>query len=173
MPEDRADPMSGAVMAVLFALWLLAGTLDFHFHRRADIAHTSGLRESVLHGLQLALIGAGVLAWLALADTWGLAAVLGVLAAAHAVVGYLDTASADGRRRISPAEQHVHSILDMAPWMFLGWIVWRSQAQWTLAWQPAPPSLWSAGLVSATLIVGAPWLYELMLCVRATRNRTS
>ena len=164
--------MSGGGMVALFVLWLMAGALDFHFHRRTDIAHTSGLRESVLHGLQLALIGAGVLAWLAFAPTWGLAAVLGVLVMAHAAVGYLDTASADRRRRISPAEQHVHSILDMAPWIFLIWILWRSQAQWALVWQPAPASVWAASVLSAALVVGAPWLYELTLCLRAAKART-
>lgn len=175
MPEDCAYSMSGAGMGAgmtaLFGLWLLAGALDFHFHRRTGIAHTSGLRESTLHGLQLALIGGGVAAWLALADTWGLTAVLGVLAVAHAVVGYLDTASADGRRRISPAEQHVHSILDISPWVFLAWIVWRAQPQWTLVWQPAPAFLWAATVLSAALTVGVPWLYELMLCLRAAKDR--
>ena len=44
--------MSAILMAGVYALWLAAGALDFHFHRRTDPPHTS-LRESVLHGVQL------------------------------------------------------------------------------------------------------------------------
>jgi len=40
------------VMACLYGMWLLGGTLDFWFHRRTDLPHTSGLRESTLHGVQ-------------------------------------------------------------------------------------------------------------------------
>ncbi len=101
--------MSAIVMACVYALWLAAGWLDFHFHRRTDLPHTSALRESALHGLQLLLIGSGVLAWLLLENTRSLVALLALLVIAHAITGYFDTVSADGRRRISPAEQHVHS----------------------------------------------------------------
>lgn len=78
--------MSAILMVSVYALWLAAGALDFHFHRRTDLPHTSGLRESVLHGIQLVLIGGGVLAWLLLANTWSLAALLAVLVLAHAIM---------------------------------------------------------------------------------------
>lgn len=154
-------------MACVYGLWLLAGTLDFHFHRRTDIAHTSGLRESALHGAQLSLIGAGLLAWLALAHTCALILLLTVAAILHAIVGYLDTASADGRRRISPLEQHVHSILDMAPWVFLAWVAWNAQTGWGVRWQPAPARLWLSTILPALALAGLPWLAELRRCVRA------
>lgn len=158
-------------MACLYAIWLLAGTVDFHFHRRTDIAHTSGLRESALHGVQLALIGAGVLAWLALAPSRGLVLLLFALVTMHAVVGYLDTVSADGRRRISPAEQHVHSVLDTAPWVFLVWIAMQAEPAWTLQAQSAPPWLWWGSLLPAVVVVGIPWLYELRRCLAAAGSR--
>ncbi|WP_313138820.1 hypothetical protein [Stenotrophomonas sp.] len=162
---------TAGIMACLYAIWLLAGTLDFHFHRRTDIGHTSGLRESALHGVQLALIGAGVLAWLSLAPSRGLAVMLFALVALHAVVGYLDTASADGRRRISPAEQHVHSILDIAPWVFLLWIAVQADSTWSLQKQLAQAWHWWAILVPAALIVVIPWLYELRRCLAAAGAR--
>ena len=111
--------MSAIVIACVYALWLAAGSLDFHFHRRTDLPHTSAMRESLLHGVQLLLIGSGMLAWLLLENTLSLVALLTGLVIAHAVAGYLDTVSADGCRRISPAEQHVHSVLDAAPWVLL------------------------------------------------------
>lgn len=101
--EGGAEAMSGGGMVALFVLWLMAGALDFHFHRRTDIAHTSGLSESVLHGLQLALIGAGVLAWLAFAPTWGLAAVLGALVMAHAAVTLTPPVQTDGGGSARPS----------------------------------------------------------------------
>lgn len=61
--------------------------------------------------------------------------------------GYLDTASADRRRRISPAEQHVHSVLDAAPWILLVWVGWLAQPQWAFRAQPAAPE------VAALLVV--------------------
>lgn len=70
--------MSVIVVGCVYALWLVAGSLDFHFHRRTDLPHTSAMRESLLHGVQLLLIGSGVLAWLVLESTWSLIALLAV-----------------------------------------------------------------------------------------------
>lgn len=165
----QAKSMIAWIMATLYAIWLVAGASDFRFHRRTDIAHTSGLRESALHGVQLALIGAGTLAWLLLAPTFSLAAGLGAVVIAHAFAGYLDTVSADGVRRISPAEQHIHSILDVAPWLFLAWVFWQSAPEWSVRLDPQPVPVWLWILTPALLLVGAPWVYELSRCLRAHR----
>lgn len=157
-------------MPTLYAIWLLAGALDFHFHRRTDIAHTSSLRESALHGVQLCLIGGGTLAWLLLEHTFALAAVLGAVVVAHAFAGYWDTVSADGVRRISPAEQHIHSILDIAPWLFLTCIFWQAAPEWSLRLDPQPVHVWLSVLLPALLLTGAPWIHELSRCLRARRS---
>ncbi|MBH1493202.1 hypothetical protein JY423_00450 [Stenotrophomonas maltophilia] len=164
--------MSAIVMACVYALWLAAGWLDFHLHRRTDLPHTSALRESVLHGLQLLLIGSGVLAWLLLENTRSLVALLALLVIAHAIAGYFDTVSADGRRRISPAEQHAHSVLDAAPWVLLGWVGWDAQPRWSLSVDPAALEVWWLVLLPALVLVVLPWLWELGQCVRAREQRT-
>lgn len=166
----QAKWMISWTMPTLYGIWLLAGALDFHFHRRTDIAHTSSLRESVLHGVQLCLIGCGTLAWLLLAHTLSLAAGLGAVVVAHAIAGYLDTLSADGVRRISPAEQHVHSILDVAPWLFLAWVFWQAAPEWALQLAPQPVHVWLWILTPALLLTGAPWVYELLRCLHARRS---
>jgi len=158
------------VMACLYGMWLLGGTLDFWFHRRTDLPHTSGLRESTLHGVQLLLVGGGMLAWLAFHTTWAMVALLSFVVVAHAVAGYLDTVSADGRRRISPAEQHVHSILDVAPWLFLVWIAWRAEPAWSVRWEPAQAASWAGLVIPAVLLVVVPWAYEMTQCLRAVRR---
>ena len=155
------------VMACLYALWLVGGSLDFWFHRRTDLPHTSGLVESALHGVQLVLVGGGVFAWLAFHNTRAMVALLSVITAAHAVAGYMDTVSADGRRRISPAEQHVHSILDVAPWLFLAWVTWRASPEWELRWDPAPAAVWGGLVIPALVLVVVPWAHEMLGCLRA------
>ncbi|MHC1652216.1 hypothetical protein ACODUL_02810 [Stenotrophomonas maltophilia] len=164
--------MSAIVMACVYGVWLAAGSLDFHFHRRTDLPHTSAMRESLLHGVQLLLIGGGVLVWLALENTLSLVAILGLLVISHAVAGYFDTVSADGRRRISPAEQHVHSVLDAAPWVLLGWVAWQVQPRWSFNAEPAAPEVWWLVLLPALALVVLPWVWELLQCLRAGEQRT-
>lgn len=163
--------MSAIVVGCVYALWLVAGSLDFHFHRRTDLPHTSAMRESLLHGVQLLLIGSGVLAWLLLENTLSLLTLLALLVTAHAIAGYLDTVSADGRRRISPAEQHVHSVLDAAPWVLLAWVAWQAHPRWSLSVEPAASGTWWWVLLPAFGLVVLPWLWELLQCVRARARR--
>lgn len=163
--------MSAIVVGCVYALWLVAGSLDFHFHRRTDLPHTSAMRESLLHGVQLLLIGSGVLAWLLLENTLSLVTLLALLVIAHAIAGYLDTVSADGRRRISPAEQHVHSVLDASPWVLLAWVAWQAHPRWSLSVEPAAPGIWWWVLLPASGLVVLPWLWELLQCVRARARR--
>lgn len=158
-----------------YLAWLAAGSLDFSQHRRTDLAHTSGVRESLWHAVQIGLLGGGVLAWLAFAPGLGLTLLLGALATAHAVAGYLDTRSAFGQRAIPPFEQHVHSVLDMAPWIALGGVVLAQGAQaqaagWPLRWSPAALALWLALLLPALLLCVLPWLHEYRAALRARRG---
>ena len=155
-----------------YLLWLGAGCMDFLQHRRSDLARTSGVAESRMHALQLALLGMAVVAWLALAPGLALGALLLVLVIAHAVVGYVDTRIAFGRRRIGPLEQHLHSVLDMAPWFALCLVVVADGAAaraagWSFAWRAAPASLWLALLLPALLLCVLPWLSEHRAAARA------
>ncbi len=162
--------MSAIVIACVYALgWLPDRWIPFSPAHRSS-AHFRDAR-SLLHGVQLLLIGSGVLAWLLLENTLSLVALLAGLVIAHAVAGYLDTVSADGRRRISPAEQHVHSVLDAAPWVLLAWVGWQAHPRWSLEVKPAAPDVWWLTLLPALGLVVLPWLWELRQCVRA-RQRT-
>ena len=158
----------GMSLYALYILWLVSGFLDFACHRRTDLPHTSGLRESSLHGVQLLLIGTSVLLWLIFEATWALAAAGAALASVHAVFGYLDTVSADGRRRITPFEQHVHSVLDAMPWVFLAIVFWNADPEWN--WRVAPREGWTwiAVLAPALILVIFPWLRELAAALRAS-----
>ncbi len=174
----RGDGMTvlQAIAYAAYLAWLLAGLLDFACHRRANLPHTSGLAESVLHMVQLGLIGAGGVLGLAFAPGRALLAVLLAIVLVHAVVGYLDTRTAFGRRTLSPAEQHIHSVLDMAPWIaFACWVAsgWPAIAAGGWHVQARTPAIeagwWAALLLPALLLCGVPAVSELRASLRARR----
>src|SRR5688572_5512543 len=77
---------------VLYPAWLLAGAADYLCHRRTDIAHTSGVIESVLHVAQFLCIAAILtlaVAFPVTALTW---AAMFLAAVAHSVLSYIDVA---------------------------------------------------------------------------------
>src|SRR4249919_3788771 len=99
-----------------YLIWLLAGLGDFICHRRTDLPHTSGVAESWTHLLQLTTLGGAIMIGLAFDMSAAIALVMCALVAAHAGIGYWDTRIAFRRRRVLlPIEQHIHSVLDMAP----------------------------------------------------------
>ncbi|MBT2767299.1 hypothetical protein J7J08_06585 [Stenotrophomonas sp. ISL-67] len=155
----------------LYLLWLLAGTGDFHLHRRTHLPVTSGVRESALHGAQLACVGAGVLAWLSFVPNRLLGTVLVALAAVHVLLAYWDTASADGVRRIAPVEQHVHSVLDACPWVFAVGVLVMADAGWQWVWQPRALSVWIALVVPAGVLTVLPWLLEFAAAAKCRRMK--
>ncbi len=166
---------AGGLAYTGYLAWLAAGSVDFMQHWRTDLPHTSGLRESAWHAAQIGLLGTGVLAWLAFAPGLGLLLLLAVLAAIHAVCGWLDTLTAFEVRSIPPLEQHVHSVLDMAPWIALATIILGQGGQaraagWAIAWEPAPPVLWLAALLPALVLCVLPWLLEFAAALRARRT---
>lgn len=158
-----------------YLVWLLAGAGDFLCHRRTDLPHTSGLAESRLHLLQLAVIGAGLVLWLAFAPSLSMLIVVLALVCAHAVFGYLDTRRAFARRIISPLEQHLHSILDMAPIIAFGLLL---GSEWSEVWHrgrplamrdpPFAPSIWMSVLLPALPLCVLPALLEFRAARRAS-----
>lgn len=165
---------NGYIAYACYIAWLLAGFTDFMLHRRTDLPHTSGLYESAFHLLQLALIGAAVASCLLFEMGRTLAVLLAALVSLHAVCGYLDTRWAFGRRVLSPIEQHVHSVLDMAPIVGLGWVIvatWPAAITggWNLQLrQPALDSrVWFAVLLPALLLCVVPALLEFRAAWKA------
>ena len=156
----------------LYWLWLAFGATDFFLHRKTDLPATSGLAESALHGAQLCCIGLGVVAWLTLANTRSLAALLLGLAGVHVFMAYADTSSADGKRRITPAEQHIHSVLDACPWIFAVGCAWLAEPSWSFRWEPKPIATWTLLLVPAVLMTGMPWAFEIAAVWRYRQRRS-
>lgn len=161
--------MSRALAAAYagYLLWQLAGTADFACHRRTGLPQTSGVAESAMHVVQLSIVGLGVGIVLTSEVTATVLVLLALLAALHSAAAYVDTRVAYPHREIGPFEQHVHSVLDMAPWIALGIVAAMSGALAAPDWQlrlrepPLDLMVWAVFLVPPAVLCWLPALLEL------------
>jgi hypothetical protein len=112
---DRATRrlLLGGVIPV----WLGAGFADWYLHRRTHIERTAGARESALHSLMLAQASVPTLLGLFCDVNATVLATSYVAAGVHSATTVWDQVYAEDRRRVSRAEQHVHSLLEVTPLM--------------------------------------------------------
>jgi hypothetical protein len=169
---------------VVVPLWLGAALLDWLHHRRTKIEQTSGARESAIHALMMAEAGVPALLGLFVeADAGMLLATAGALAA-HEATAIWDVSYAESRRRVTPSEQHVHSLLEIVPLMatsFLGVLHWDQAAallgrgerpRFALRPKRKPLSRrYVGGLLAALAVFGVlPYAEEFWRCYRARRT---
>jgi hypothetical protein len=110
------------LMFVVIPLWLSAGLLDWYHHRKTHIEHTSGAHESAIHALMLSEAGLPALLGLFLEVNAGVLLTALVSLIAHEATAFWDVAYAEARRRVTPNEQHVHSLLEVVPLMALSFL---------------------------------------------------
>ena len=103
------------LMYIVVPVWLLAGLADYFCHRASRIEHTSGVAETLLHLLQFVLVGVPLLAALFLEINAAVLLIMLVGLALHQAAAVWDVRYANTTRRVAPAEQHVHGVLEMAP----------------------------------------------------------
>jgi hypothetical protein len=154
---------------LIYALWLAAGLADYLCHRRTDIAATSGVAESWLHFLQFLVLGLGLLLGTLLSITPLVLALIAATVGAHSVLAFFDVSYTQGRRFISPLEQHVHGYMDVLPVVAVGLLAvlnWEevTAAQWILRWKSPPLSSAThvALLGSFFVLAGTPIVEELI-----------
>ncbi|OWP50033.1 diguanylate cyclase [Pseudomonas nitroreducens] len=181
----QAALSTGYLLYFLLPLWLVAGFADWLCHRRTDIAHTSGTGESALHLLMLLEVGVPLQAALFLQINAGLILLMLACFLAHELTALWDVSMAVQRRRVSPVEQHVHSFLELIPFMAISVVCllhwdqasallpgnWE-RAQFDLRRkEPALPGVYVASIIVATLLFSVlPYLEELLRCHRAARH---
>lgn len=132
----------GTIQYFLVPIWLAAGVADWWCHKRSRIEATTGTPESLMH---LLLLGeAAVPAVLGLFLEINPLLLSGMIAAffVHEATVMWDVDYAIKRRDVSPVEQHVHSVLELAP---LGTLILLSLLHWPqlkalLGLAKAPPS---------------------------------
>jgi len=109
------DPATLILMYFVLPVWLAAGFADWLCHRASHIESTSGVKESLIHLLMFAEVGAPLLAALFLDVNALILAVMIVAFFVHEATAMWDVTYAVSRREVTPIEQHVHSFLEMIP----------------------------------------------------------
>lgn len=107
----------------ILPLWMGAGVLDWYHHRRTKIEKTAGTHESMIHALMMSEAGLPIMMGLFLDVN---ALVLATMIAGffvHEATAFWDVAYAEGRREVTPNEQHVHSFLEVIPFMAVSFMI--------------------------------------------------
>ncbi len=100
---------------VVLPLWIVAGFVDWVFHRRSRIEHTSGTAENMFHLGLFAIVAAGATAVGLLEVNALLIAILLAVFVLHQVLTWVELRFVITRRFVGPGEQMVHSFLELLP----------------------------------------------------------
>jgi hypothetical protein len=189
VPSKAMDTKTATLRYLMFGLlpgWFVPGVLDWLQHRRTDIEHTAGTRESLIHLLMMAEVG-GPIALALLCEINPLVlVVIGAAIAAHEATALWDVSTAQASdRTVTPWEQHLHSFLESLPFMAtaaLTCLHWeqvralltgvRRRDAWRLRLkQPRLPGGYLASVAGAIAgLIALPYGEELYRCVRAARR---
>jgi UPF0716 family protein affecting phage T7 exclusion len=180
------EPARFILLYLVLPAWLLAGLADWACHRRSDLAHTTGPKESLLHMLMIMEVGLGVLAAVFLQITSAVLLLLLVLLAAHALTSHWDLHYASGRRHVGPFEQSVHAYLEgfpLAACVLLVASYWSQFTalfgagtpdwRWTSKADPLPTPLTLVLLAASALLGFAPYAEELLRSLKAQREKVA
>jgi hypothetical protein len=172
------------LMYLVVPVWLLAGLADYFCHRASHIECTSGVAESLLHLLQFAFVGVPLLAALFLEINATILLVMLVGLVLHQAAAVWDVRYANATRRVAPAEQHVHGVLEMAPavataivailhWPQLIALLGAGDADFALQLKRSPLPQWylSAVMLGVALCGVLPYGEELLRTMRSRQTR--
>jgi hypothetical protein len=166
------EPASLLLMYAVLPLWVAAGLADWLCHRAADIAHTSGLKENLLHLLMFGEIGIGMVAVAFLEIDGGVLLIVLAVFAVHELTVYWDLRYSTPLRRVGPFEQMVHSVLEILPLLSLALllvIAWPQlhDGALHLKSQPLPATYLAGAAALVVLFNGLPLLQETWSCWKA------
>src|SRR4051795_9336620 len=115
LPSERRreqgvdDATRRALQWFVLPIWAGAGLADWWCHRRTDIEHTAGWTESAIHSLMMAEGGVPTMLGLFCEVNAGVLCATYASLAVHELTAIWEVAYADGRREVTPTEQHVHA----------------------------------------------------------------
>ena len=172
------------LMYLVVPVWLFAGLADYFCHRASHTERTSGVAESLLHLLQFALVGVPLLAALFLEINATVLLVMLVGLVLHQAAAVWDVRYANATRRVAPAEQHVHGVLEMAPAVatalvaILHWpqviaLLGAGDSDFALQLKRSPLPEWylSAVMLGVALCGVLPYGEELLRTMRCRQTR--
>jgi hypothetical protein len=171
-----------ALQGFVMPIWIGAGVADWWCHRRTDIEHTAGATESMIHAAMMMEGGVPAMLGLFCEINAGVLALTYATLAIHELTAVWDVAYADGRRKVTPTEQHVHGFLERVPlmattlltvlhWDQAGAVFGRGgHPDWRIRQKRRRLSArYRAGVLAAVMtLVAAPYAEELARCLRAT-----
>lgn len=181
-----SDPTVLILMYFILPVWLVAGFADWLCHRASHIESTTGAKESLIHLLMFAEVGAPLLAGMFLTIN---ALVIAVMIAAffvHEATAMWDVRYATTARTVTPIEQHVHSFLEMIPLMAILSVIslhWgqflalfgrgAEPARLDVAWKPEPLPIPYIATVMAVILLFEflPYVEEFLRGLRANAGR--
>ncbi|QSQ23272.1 hypothetical protein JY651_50770 [Pyxidicoccus parkwayensis] len=168
--------------------WLVPGVVDWVWHKRTDIEHTSGAGESLIHCLMMSEVGVPVMMGLLLEiNPLTLSVMLGH-SLVHEATAFADVAYATNHQReVLPREQHTHSFLEVLPFMAVSSIICLHWDQFLAIWGKGPaakrakwrfalkkerlPSRYMRSILTAIgALLAVPYANELWRCVSAQRR---
>ncbi|MCE9672874.1 hypothetical protein LY474_34215 [Myxococcus stipitatus] len=188
-PVGATDAETATRRVLLYFMlpaWLVPGVVDWVWHRRTDIEHTSGAGESLIHCLMMTEVGVPVLMGLLMEiNPLTLSIMLGH-SLVHEATAFADVAYAVNHQRdVQPREQHTHSFLEVLPFMAVSSIVCLHWDQFLAIWgvggrkgrwrfalkkQRLPARYLRVILAAIGATIALPYANELWRCVRAQRR---
>ncbi len=182
--SDTAKATERYLLYFTVPLWVVAGSLDYLWHRRTKIETTSGTTESAIHALMMAEAGVPMLLGLLLEINAGVIAVMIAAFFAHAGTAIWDVAYAVERRKVTPSEQHVHSFLEVLPFCAVSFVICMHWSQFASLFrqgvekprfelkkkEPPLSKPYLAGFLVAVAINGSAYGEELIRCLRAKQK---
>jgi hypothetical protein len=179
-----ADPTVIILMYFILPIWLVAGFADWLCHRASHIETTTGVKESIIHLLMFAEVGAPLLACLFLDINALIIALMIIAFFIHEATALWDVSYAVTAREVTPIEQHVHSFLEMIPLMAMLSVIslhWgqflalfglgAEIPQFALGWKPTSlPTAYVFSILAAIVLFELlPYLEEFVRGLRARK----
>jgi hypothetical protein len=189
LPPGATDVETATRRFLLYFMlpaWLVPGVVDWVWHKRTDIEHTSGGGESLIHCLMMHEVGVPVMMGLLMEiNPLTLSIMLGHTLV-HEATAFVDVAYATNhKRQVLPREQHTHSFLEVVPFMAVSSLICLHWEQFLAIWGKGPakakwrfalkkerlPSRYLRSILAAIgAFLAVPYANELWRCVRAQRR---
>ena len=183
--SDVEEIAKNYMLYFLMPLWIIPGLADYLCHRRSKIETTSGLREAVLHNMMITVMGVPILMGLLLEINALVILLMFIAYFVHLALALYDVTYATSKRTVTPIEQHVHSFLEVLPFMAVSFVIclhWdeflslfgagTESARFSFEWKQTPLS--APYLVTVNLIVflflAVPYAEEIWRCYRVAKN---
>lgn len=183
---DPAILIRWYLLYFIIPLWLVAGLADYLLHRQTKIEATSGIKESLLHAVQLGETGIAIVAGLLFEINALILLVMLVALVVHDATALWDTKYALHHRYVGAIEQHVHSFLELLPFMAVSFVIILHWSEFLtliglgsesprfdlqLKSPPLPISYLMPLSIAVVLFAVVPYTEELWRCATQVRSK--